>query len=105
MKLIQLMLLAGILAVAGCASNSPQIADEDVAVSENTVAKADDDGKVDLRERDDMVCKRYKPTGSHRTKLICQSRAQADAEARRTQDGARRNDMRNNTCVGCGGDG
>jgi len=100
-KLFQILALASVLALAGCSTNS-QIADEDVAVNDKTVATNDE---VDLRERDDMRCRRYKPTGSHRTKLICQSKAEVDAEARRTQDSVRRNEARNNTCVGCGGDG
>ncbi|MEM9300748.1 MAG: hypothetical protein AAGE01_01475 [Pseudomonadota bacterium] len=99
MKIFQFMLLAGVLAVAGCASNSQQIADEDVAVSEGTVAKAE------RGSSDDLVCKRYKPIGSNMTKKVCQTRAEAEAQARRTQDGMNRNTGRAGGCISCGGDG
>lgn len=98
MKTIQFMLLAGALAMAGCASTSSQVTDAGTAVDGNTVAKAE-------KKDDGLVCKRYKPIGSNMTKKVCQTREQAEAESRLTQDRVNRGQGRGGACISCGGDG
>lgn len=98
MKVLNILLLACLVALAGCASTSTTPVAE-ATVDGEQIARADTDPEKKMR------CRRYKPTGSHRTQLVCESDAQADAESRHTQDGLRRKQIRDNACISCGGDG
>lgn len=72
-----------ILALVACASNPQK--QQPVATLEHDEAMAEAPavvGNSTARPR----CKRVKPIGSHRSKLICQTAAQAAAETRANQD-------------------
>lgn len=46
-------------------------------------------GSASTQSDDDIVCKRHKPIGSNMTQKVCTTRAQADEEARKTQEALR----------------
>lgn len=75
-----------ILLLAGCASSTSETS-QNVAESEpTTVATVDETPKVD-----DLICYRYVPTGSHRSKQICRTREQINADREKAQERLDRN--------------
>ena len=90
------------LTLAACSSNPQRSAP--VASSEVDKAVAAAPAIVE-NQAPKQQCKRVKPIGSHRTQLVCQTAEQSAEDARRTQDMARRNNVRNSACVNCGGGG
>lgn len=87
----------------GCMSNPSTTAStaDDEAVSSKTVA-ATNDSRAD-QAGDGVVCRLEQPIGSHRSRKVCRTQEQIDAEMRRSQGGMMRGSRTGS--AGGGGDG
>ncbi len=83
LAIVAALAVCGLAACSSTPTNSPSHATGSSSTDSGTaeVAKTSSDN--------DIVCKRYKPIGSNRTKKTCTTRAQAREEARKTQDRVR----------------
>lgn len=91
-----LTLLASALLVA-CANTyqvdeRPQNAGEDTIVSDQVLAMVDqNDGQLDIREHENVRCKRIKIVGTHIHKRLCYTTEEEEQQAQETYDSYYRN--------------